>query len=89
MLHKGECPCGPCQEVRGRERAGTRGWGNSLQLPIPPGQARLCNPGALSLANRTIDHVAFRWCACGSPHSWYWACTSLAPTQAKLLKDLL
>lgn len=55
-------------------------------------------PGAGKALNRaqgpassqvTADHVAFRWCAYGSPRSECWACTSLAPTQVKLLKDLL
>lgn len=32
--------------------------------------------------------MPFRWCVCGSPHSWCWACTSSAPTQAKLLRGL-
>lgn len=41
------------------------------------------------LQQTAADNVAFRWCACGSPQSWCWACTSWAPMQVKLLKDLL
>lgn len=46
-------------------------------------------PGLGTRAPATpTDHVPFRWCVCGSPHSWCWACTSSAPTQAKLFRDL-
>ena len=83
MLHKGERPCGP---------------GLGTQAPATPadhvpfrwcvcGSPLWAWPGHAGPATPT-DHVPFRWCVCGSPRSQCWACTSSAPTQAKLFRDL-
>lgn len=54
----------------------------------PQGLGRV-QPWSPASSQAAANSVAFRWCACGSLRSWCWAYTSWAPTQAKLLKDLL
>lgn len=71
-----------------REELATVG-GGAVHGHACPRVHRPCSPGVLPPARLAADNVAFRWCACGSPHSWCWACTSSAPMRAKLLKDLL
>uniref|UniRef100_A0A8P0P8E8 thioredoxin-disulfide reductase (NADPH) n=1 Tax=Canis lupus familiaris TaxID=9615 RepID=A0A8P0P8E8_CANLF len=77
-----------CPVARDRGRAGTQGGEAPCNHPHPrPGPPM--QPGVPSPSGLTIDSVACRWCACGSPRSWSWACTSSVPMQAKSLKDLL
>lgn len=79
---------GACQGVREREKVGPGGGGAPPHGHTYTGGWSTCSPGS-HLQQTAADNVAFRWCACGSPQSWCWACTSWAPMQVKLLKDLL
>lgn len=67
----------PGSEKEGKNRAQV---GDITQPHMPEGCARPWDPAASQAA---ANNVAFRWCASGNPHSWCWACTSSAPTQAK------